>query len=61
MDVGHGIRWPPEVLASLSGIFRDSFANVVDLLDALFEAAATADEPAEMNYQAPQPTPFRYY
>lgn len=31
-----------DVLASLSGIFRDSFANVVDLLDDLFETAAAA-------------------
>lgn len=31
-----------DVLASLSGIFRDSFANVVDLLDDLFETAASA-------------------
>ncbi|CEL94421.1 unnamed protein product [Vitrella brassicaformis CCMP3155] len=39
-----------DVLCSLSGIFRDTFANVVDLLDALFEQAAEADEPIEMNY-----------
>lgn len=32
-----------DVLASLSGIFRDTFANVVDLLDDLFENAATAE------------------
>lgn len=32
-----------DVLASLSGIFRDSFANVVDLLDDLFETAANAE------------------
>ncbi|CAN0041662.1 unnamed protein product, partial [Hapterophycus canaliculatus] len=32
-----------DVLASLSGIFRDSFANVVDLLDDLFETAAAAE------------------
>lgn len=38
-----------DVLASLSGIFRDSFANVVDLLDDMFERAATADEPDDMN------------
>ena len=38
-----------DVLASLSGIFRDSFANVVDLLDDMFERAATADEPEDMN------------
>ena len=40
-----------DVLASLSGIFRDSFANVVELLDALFEAAAEADdEPTDRNF-----------
>jgi magnesium chelatase subunit H len=39
-----------DVLASLSGIFRDSFANVVDLLDDMFERAAQADEPANMNF-----------
>jgi magnesium chelatase subunit H len=38
------------VLCSLSGIFRDAFANVVDLLDDLFEAAAAADEPPERNF-----------
>lgn len=39
-----------DVLANLSGIFRDSFANVVELLDDLFKRAAEADEPPEMNY-----------
>jgi magnesium chelatase subunit H len=39
-----------DVLASLSGIFRDSFANVVDLLDDMFERAAIADESPDMNY-----------
>lgn len=39
-----------DVLASLSGIFRDSFANVVDLLDDMFERAASADEPESMNF-----------
>lgn len=39
-----------DVLASLSGIFRDSFANIVDLLDDMFERAAAADEPIEMNF-----------
>ena len=40
-----------DVLASLSGIFRDSFANVVDLLDDMFERAAVADEESpDMNY-----------
>ena len=37
------------MLASLSGIFRDSFANCVDLLDDMFERAANADEPEDMN------------
>lgn len=39
-----------DILASLSGIFRDSFANVVDLLDDMFTRCAEADEPIEMNY-----------
>ena len=39
-----------DVLASLSGIFRDSFGNVLDLLDELFEKASYADEPEEMNF-----------
>lgn len=39
-----------DILASLSGIFRDSFANVVDLLDDMFERAAIADESPDMNY-----------
>jgi magnesium chelatase subunit H len=39
-----------DVLASLSGIFRDSFSNVVDLLDDMFERAASADEPSSMNF-----------
>jgi len=39
-----------DVLASLTGIFRDSFANVVELLDDLFVRAAQADESPEMNY-----------
>lgn len=39
-----------DILASLSGIFRDSFANVVDLLDDMFERCAIADEPVEMNF-----------
>jgi cobalamin biosynthesis Mg chelatase CobN len=30
--------------------FRDSFANVVDLLDDMFERAAQLDEPPEMNF-----------
>ena len=39
-----------DVLTSLSGIFRDSFANVVDLLDDLMVRAAAADEPTELNF-----------
>lgn len=39
-----------DILASLSGIFRDSFANVVDLLDDMFERASIADESPDMNY-----------
>ena len=39
-----------DVLCSLSGIFRDSFANVVDLLDDMFERCASANEPVDMNF-----------
>lgn len=39
-----------DVLATLSGIFRDSFANVVELLDDCFERAAAADEPHSANF-----------
>ena len=39
-----------DVLASLSGIFRDSFSNIVDLLDDMFERAASADEPDNRNF-----------
>lgn len=40
-----------DVLCNMSGIFRDSFANVVALLDDLFERAAGAEgEPVEMNF-----------
>lgn len=35
---------------NVSGIFRDSFQNVLDLLDDLFKRAAEADEPVEMNF-----------
>ncbi|KAG2423878.1 hypothetical protein HXX76_014932 [Chlamydomonas incerta] len=42
-----------DVLCNMSGIFRDSFQNVVELLDDLFaRAAAAADEPDHMNYIA---------
>ena len=39
-----------DVLCNMSGIFRDSFQNVVELLDDLFQRAAAADEPPEQNY-----------
>lgn len=39
-----------DVLCNMSGIFRDSFQNVVELLDDLFQRAALADEPSEMNF-----------
>src|SRR5579883_268187 len=39
-----------DVLANLSGIFRDSFVHVIELLDDLFQRAAAADEPIEQNF-----------
>lgn len=45
-----GDRPRVDVLCNMSGIFRDSFANVVGLLDDLFIRAAEADEPPEMNF-----------
>ena len=39
-----------DVLGNLSGIFRDSFANIIELLDDLFQRAAAADEPEEQNF-----------
>lgn len=39
-----------DVLCNVSGIFRDYFQNVLDLLDDLFQRAADADEPLEMNF-----------
>ncbi|NJL11047.1 MAG: protoporphyrin IX magnesium chelatase, partial [Calothrix sp. SM1_7_51] len=39
-----------DVLANLSGIFRDSFVNIIELLDDLFLRAALADEPEENNF-----------
>lgn len=39
-----------DVLCNMSGIFRDAFQNVVELLDDLFARAAAADEDPEMNY-----------
>ena len=39
-----------DVLCNMSGIFRDSFQNVVELLDDLFQRAAKADEPESLNF-----------
>ena len=39
-----------DCLCHMSGIFRDSFQNVVELLDDLFKRASEADEPPEMNF-----------
>ncbi|QZZ18612.1 magnesium chelatase subunit H [Leptothermofonsia sichuanensis E412] len=39
-----------DVLANLSGIFRDSFVNIIELLDDLFCRAAEADEPEDQNF-----------
>ncbi|MDJ0705044.1 MAG: magnesium chelatase subunit H [Leptolyngbyaceae cyanobacterium MO_188.B28] len=39
-----------DILGNLSGIFRDSFVNIIELLDDLFLRAAEADEPEEQNF-----------
>ncbi|ANV83727.1 magnesium chelatase subunit H [Picosynechococcus sp. PCC 7003] len=39
-----------DILANLSGIFRDSFVNIIELLDDLFQRAATADEDPAQNF-----------
>jgi magnesium chelatase subunit H len=39
-----------DVLGNLSGIFRDSFVNIIELLDDLFLRAAQIDEPQEWNF-----------
>lgn len=39
-----------DVLCNMSGIFRDSFQNVVELLDDCFQRAAEAAEPPEQNF-----------
>ena len=39
-----------DVLANLSGIFRDTFVNIIELLDDLFRRAAEAEESEENNY-----------
>ncbi|MDY7015943.1 MAG: cobaltochelatase subunit CobN, partial [Cyanobacteriota bacterium] len=39
-----------DVLGNLSGIFRDSFVNIIELLDDLFQRAADAPENEEENF-----------
>ncbi|MCP2731354.1 magnesium chelatase subunit H [Limnofasciculus baicalensis] len=39
-----------DVLANLSGIFRDSFVNIIELIDDLFKRAADAEEPENHNF-----------
>ncbi len=39
-----------DVLVNLSGIFRDSFVNIIELLDDLFQRAASADEADSDNF-----------
>ncbi|MFP4299999.1 MAG: magnesium chelatase subunit H [Spirulinaceae cyanobacterium] len=39
-----------DILANLSGIFRDSFAHVIELLDDLFQRAAQAEEDPNQNF-----------
>ena len=39
-----------DVLGNLSGIFRDSFVNIIELLDDLFQRAADLDEPLDRNF-----------
>ena len=39
-----------DVLGNLSGIFRDSFVNIIELLDDLFQRAAAAEEPEDQNF-----------
>jgi magnesium chelatase subunit H len=46
-DVGHPRI---DVLGNLSGIFRDSFVNIIELLDDLFQRAATVEEPEHQNF-----------
>ena len=39
-----------DVLANLSGIFRDTFVNILELLDDLFQRAAALLEPEDQNF-----------
>ncbi len=47
VEVGHPRI---DVLANLSGIFRDSFVNIIELIDDLFKRAAEAEEPENQNF-----------
>jgi len=47
VEVGHPRI---DVLANLSGIFRDTFVNIIELLDDLFRRAAEVEESADNNY-----------
>ena len=46
-EVGHP---RVDVLGNLSGIFRDSFVNIIELLDDLFQRAADVEEPEDQNF-----------
>ena len=39
-----------DVVVTICGIFRDTFYNVVELLDKAFKTVANLDEPLELNY-----------
>lgn len=39
-----------DILGNLSGIFRDTFVNIIELLDDLFQRASLADESIEDNF-----------
>jgi magnesium chelatase subunit H len=39
-----------DILGNMSGIFRDSFVNIIELLDDLFQRAANVDESEDQNF-----------
>jgi len=39
-----------DCLITICGFFRDMFPNLIDLLDEIYEAVASLNEPAEMNF-----------
>jgi magnesium chelatase subunit H len=47
IEVGHPRI---DVLGNLSGIFRDSFVNIIELLDDLFQRATDVDESEDQNF-----------